>query len=351
MYTDIGGQRLVNFSSNDYLGLAQHPALRAAAIQAAEIWGTSSSASRLVTGTLVLHEALEVAIATWKQTEAALIFNSGYQANIGIIGGLTKAGDHIVFDSLSHASLRDGINLSRATAYEFRHNDLEQLRQHLEAAPSPGLRLIVTESVFSMDGDCAPLRELLTLAEHYDCLLIVDEAHGVGYYGAGLLTHLDLHSPRLVIVGTCGKALGSFGAYVACSHLVQQLLINRARSFIYTTALPAPVLAATLAAIELLQTPAGQRRVQTLRHHCATVASALGQPHQSPIFIIALPDIATALQSSQALRAQGYWVQAIRPPTVPTPRLRLTLSVAHTDAQVAGVLRAVTAAALRGSPA
>ncbi len=343
VYTCVDGQRLINFSSNDYLGLAQHPALRTAAIQAAATWGTGSSASRLVTGTLTLHADLELAIATWKQTEAALIFNSGYQANLGVVVGLTKAGDQIFFDSLSHASLRDGIGLSRATTHEFRHNDLEQLRQHLEAAPHSGLRLIVTESVFSMDGDCAPLSELLALAEQYDCLLIVDEAHGVGYYGAGLLAHVGLHSPRLVIVGTCGKALGSFGAYVACSSLVQQLLINRARSFIYTTALPATVLAATLAAVEVLTSSEGAQRIATLRQHCAQVATTLQQPNQSPIFLIAMADVASALRHSQALRDQGYWIQAIRPPTVPTPRLRLTLSAAHTTAQVAAMLDVVTA--------
>ncbi|NJK72629.1 MAG: 8-amino-7-oxononanoate synthase [Synechococcaceae cyanobacterium SM2_3_60] len=343
VYTDFKGQRLVNFSSNDYLGLAQHPALRAAAIQAADVWGTSSSASRLVSGTLALHEELELAIATWKQTEAALIFNSGYQANIGVVGGLTKAGDQIFFDSLSHASLRDGINLSRATAHEFRHNDLEQLQQLLAAAPAQGLRVIITESVFSMDGDCAPLPALLQLAEAYDCLLLVDEAHGVGYYGAGLLAHLSVHSPRLIVVGTCGKALGSFGAYVASSQLVQQLLINRARSFIYTTALPAPVLAATRAAIELLESPEGAQRIAILRQHCQQVATTLEQANQSPIFLIPMPDVASALHHSQALRAQGFWIQAIRPPTVPTPRLRLTLSAAHTTEQVATMLAAVTA--------
>ncbi|MEO1134100.1 MAG: 8-amino-7-oxononanoate synthase, partial [Cyanobacteria bacterium J06639_1] len=314
----LGDRWLVNFSSNDYLGLAQHPDLKAAAIAAVSQYGTGSGASRLVTGSSHLHHQLETAIARWKNTEDAIVFNSGYQANQGDLVGLSKGGDAIFFDSLSHASLRDGVTLSRAEALEFPHNNVEALEALVRSHPSRGLKLIVTESVFSMDGDLSPLAALLDLAERYDCLLVVDEAHGVGVFGqngAGVCAHLNLKSPRLIQVGTCGKALGSFGAYVACCRPVADLLRNRARSFIYTTALPSAAIAATHAAIALLQTnPEPQRNLwRNLKH----LRSRLNLDLASQICPLIIGDARRAVEISDRLLDLGFWVQAIRPPTVP----------------------------------
>ena len=337
MLVRLGDRVLVNVSSNDYLGLANEPSLKAAATAAIEQWGTGSGASRLVTGSLMLHRELEQDIAVWKQTADALLFNSGYQANIGVLAGLMKAGDRLFVDALSHASIRDGASLSRATHHEFRHNDLEHLETLLADHSSRGVRAIVTESVFSMDGDLAPLSRLLALADAHDCLLVVDEAHGVGVFGergAGLCAREGLHSERLVQVGTCGKALGSFGAYVAATADIIDLLRNRARSFIYTTSLPPAAIAATMAAIAFLQQH--PNRQQQLARNCQYLATALGLELASQICPIILGDAATVMAASTELQAAGFWLQAIRPPTVPqgTARLRLSLSALHTPAQL-----------------
>lgn len=340
----LGPRWLVNFSSNDYLGLAQHPDLKAAAIAAVSECGTGSGASRLVTGSSHLHQQLEAAIAQWKGTDATVVFNSGYQANQGVLVGLNKGGDVLFYDALAHASLRDGVTLSRATAYEFPHNNVAALEQLLRSHSSSGLRLIITESVFSMDGDLAPLPALLDLAERYDCLLVVDEAHGVGVFGphgAGVCAHLQLNSPRLIQVGTCGKALGSFGAYVACCSPIAQLLRNRARSFIYTTSLPPAAIAATRAAIALLQAhPEPQHQLWRNQAH---LRSRLGLNLDSQICPIIIGDARRAVEVSDRLRDAGFWVQAIRPPTVPngTARLRLSLSAAHTEAHINALSAAI----------
>ncbi|WP_017327033.1 8-amino-7-oxononanoate synthase [Synechococcus sp. PCC 7336] len=332
-----GDRWLINFSSNDYLGLAREPQLVEAAIAAARQYGTGSGASRLVTGSFDFHQQLECQIATWKRTEAALAFNSGYQANQGVLVGLTKGGDRIFVDALAHASLRDGTVLSRARSHEFRHNDLEHLEHLLNSHPSSGIRLIVTESVFSMDGDVAPLSELLQLAKTYDTVLVVDEAHSVGVFGpagSGLCAHLGLKGDRLIQVGTCGKALASFGAYVASCEAIAELLRNRARSFIYTTALPPSVIAATRAAIAYLQ--AHPERLQRLHRNRQHLASRLGRVLDSQICPIVLGEPEIALAASQHLRDRGFWVQAIRPPTVPngTARLRISLSASHSAEQL-----------------
>lgn len=333
----LGKRWLVNFSSNDYLGLAQHPDLKAAAIAAVSQQGTGSGASRLVTGSSHLHHRLETAIAAWKGTEDAIVFNSGYQANQGVLVGLSKGGDALFFDSRSHASLRDGVTLSRAEAREFPHNDVATLEVMLRSHSGRGLKLIATESVFSMDGDLAPLDALLALAERYDCLLLVDEAHGVGvfgHHGRGVCAHLGLKSPRLIQVGTCGKALGSFGAYVACCRPIADLLRNRARSFIYTTSLPPAAIAATHAAIALLQS--NSKPQQTLWRNQAHLRSCLNLDVESQICPLIVGDARQAANVSDRLLDLGFWVQAIRPPTVPygTARLRLSLSAAHSISQI-----------------
>ena len=337
MKVKVGDRWLVNVSSNDYLGLSQHPDLKAASVAATQQRGTGSGASRLVTGSSDQFSELERCIADWKSTDEAILFNSGYQANLGVVGALTKQGDRVFYDALSHASLRDGVALSRATAYAFHHNDVTHLETLLKQHTSKGLRAIVTESVFSMDGDVAPLQRLLELAREYECLLIVDEAHSVGVFGpsgAGLCSQLGISDEGLIQVGTCGKALGSFGAYVACCHPVAELLRNRARSFIYTTALPPATLAATQAAIQYIRHHP-ERQQQLHRNQCY-VAERLGIHSSSQIIPIVLGTAARALAVSQQLEQQGFWVQAIRPPTVPngTARLRLSLSAIHTREQL-----------------
>ncbi|MGK7913411.1 MAG: 8-amino-7-oxononanoate synthase [Synechococcus sp.] len=338
MRVQVDGDRwLVNFSSNDYLGLAQHPDLKAAAMAATQQQGTGSGASRLVTGSSDRFRKLENIIANWKSTDEAILFNSGYQANCGVLAALTKHGDCIFYDALAHASLRDGIDLSRASAHEFHHNDTAHLETLLNQHTTQGLRVIVTESIFSMDGDIAPLPHLLQLAKTYDCLLIVDEAHSVGVVGpngAGLCAQLQLHDDCLIQIGTCGKALGSFGAYIACCHPIAELLRNRARSFIYTTALPPATLAATQAAIAYLHHHRdGQQQLQS---HRSYLEKRLGIQTHSQIVPIIQGTSDRALATSHQLEQKGFWVQAIRPPTVPngTARLRISLSAIHTVSQL-----------------
>ena len=340
-----GDRWLINFSSNDYLGLAQHPDLKSAAVAAIERWGTGSGASRLVTGSTALHEALEAEIAAWKSTDTAVAFNSGYQANLGVLSALTKRGDRIFYDQRVHASLKDGIKVSQATSHEFLHNDLAHLRTLLEQHSSSRLRLIVTESVFSMDGDLAPLAEIWELTQAFDCLLLVDEAHGIGVFGpegGGVCSQMGLNSSTLIQVGTCGKALGSFGAYVACSLPVAELLRNRSRSFIYTTALPPPAIAATQAAIRhVRKCPAARKQLYRNRQY---FESRSGVSTLSQIIPIVLGSSHTAMAVSQDLKEQGLWVQAIRPPTVPqgTARLRVSLSAAHSYKQIDRLCHALT---------
>ncbi|HLN85039.1 MAG TPA: 8-amino-7-oxononanoate synthase, partial [Candidatus Limnocylindrales bacterium] len=237
----LDGRDVINFSSNNYLGIANHPALAAAAREAIDRYGCGSGASRLISGNMTLHEELEAKLAEFKGTEAALVFNSGFQANTGILSTLVGEGDVIFSDALNHASIIDGCRLSRAKTEVYRHCDLGQLEQQLKWAPSGARKLIVTETVFSMDGDEAPLAGIVELAEKYNAMVMVDEAHATGIFGAngaGVVAQLKLGERVLVQMGTLGKALGGFGAYVAGSRALRDLLINRCRSFIFTTALP-----------------------------------------------------------------------------------------------------------------
>src|SRR3990167_5543633 len=271
------GKKYINFSSNNYLGLANHPYLKQAAIEAVEKYGTGSGASRLITGSMSLHEELEKKIAAFKGTESALIFNSGTQANMGAIPALVGENDFIFSDELNHASLIDGYRLSKAKIEVYRHGDVGHVGALLAAPPNKGvassaptqispidgrsqgspLRIIITDSIFSMDGDIAPLPEIMALAKKYDCLVYVDEAHGTGVFGKsgkGVVEHfgIDPKNHRLIQMGTLGKALGSFGAYIAGSKDLIDFLINKARTFIFSTSLPPAVLAASKAAIELI---------------------------------------------------------------------------------------------------
>lgn len=316
----VGDRQLVSFASNDYLGLASHPAVRRAAIEALERWGSGASASRLVTGTRTLHHELEQALAMWQGTEAALVFPTGYAANLGVLQVFGSADATIFSDELNHASIIDGCRLAKARKTVFRHNDVEHLRELMRAAP--GKKLVVTEAVFSMDGDAAPLEALLQACIDEDALLVVDEAHAV------LSPKNESNYPGYVRVGTLSKTLGALGGWVAASRAIIDLLINRARTFIFTTALTPADAASAHAALAIYTSEEGDRLRATLRESVHTIRPG----HASPIIPVVMGSEAAAIAASATLLDRGFYVPAIRPPTVPpgTSRLRVALSAAHT---------------------
>ena len=334
----IGGQEYLDLSSNDYLGLAEHPRLAEAAKQAMDAFGTSASASRLMSGDLDIHHLLEERVAAFKSKESALVFNSGYQANVGIFSALLTREDAVFSDRLNHASILDGIQLSGARLFRFRHNDPGHLETLLrkERRKFRGA-LIATETIFSMDGDRAVLRELVELKERHDCRMLVDEAHATGVFGAngsGVVEEEGLGGRIELVMGTFSKALGSFGAYLATSRRTVDFLVNRCRSFIYSTALPPAVIACNLAALsvvaaepwrrEALRERSGRFR-DTLREKGFQVSGA------SQIVPVILGENERTVSFAKALQDKGYWVVPVRPPTVPQgqARLRLTLTARH----------------------
>jgi 8-amino-7-oxononanoate synthase len=344
----IGGREVINFSSNNYLGLANHPTLREAAKGAIDRYGCGSGASRLISGNMTLHEELESKIAELKGTEAALVFNSGFQANTGVIPVLVAAGDVILSDALNHASIIDGCRLARAKTVVYEHGDLDELERGLKNSLPNSRKLIVTESLFSMDGDEAPLMDIVSLAEKYGAMVMVDEAHATGVYepnGAGIVAKLGLGERVLVQMGTLGKALGGFGAYIAGSKALRELLINRCRSFIFTTSLPPSVMAMAIAAIDLIEQEP-QRR-QTLWKNCQLLRGALKSlgysigTSRSQILPLMIGDAKQCMKLSEDLLQRGVFAQGIRPPTVPpgTSRLRITLMAAHTREHIQQALR------------
>src|SRR5919108_1318698 len=271
----VDGQEALNFCSNNYLGLANHPAVRAAAKEAIDRYGCGSGASRLISGNMELHERLEEKIAWLKGTESALVFNSGYQANTGVLSALVGEGDTIFSDALNHASIIDGCRLTRAKVVVYPHGDVLRLEEELRNTPR-GKRLIVTETLFSMDGDEAPLAEIVSLADQFGAMVMVDEAHATAVFGpngAGLVAKLGLGDRVLVQMGTLGKALGGFGAYVAGSRGLRELLINRCRSFIFTTSLPPAVMATALTAIDI--SVGEPKRRLALWHNCRALRDGL----------------------------------------------------------------------------
>ncbi len=328
----IDGQRALLLCSNNYLGLANHAAVREAAIRAAADYGVGAGASRLISGSMRLHHALEEQLAAFKGTQAALLFNSGYHANIGAVSALVGKDDAVFSDALNHASIIDGCRLSGARVCIYRHNDTAHLAKLLSGTAARR-RLVVTESIFSMDGDTAPLKTICDVAEQYDAFVMVDEAHAtgaVGPDGRGLVAADGLQSRVAVQMGTLGKALGSFGAFIAASRSIVDLLLNTARSFIYTTALPPPVIAAAATALTIAaKEPQHRERLQqnASRLHAAFIDLGLSVPsrpaHILPIQIGAAERV---MEISERLLAAGVFVQGIRPPTVPpgTARLRLT---------------------------
>jgi 8-amino-7-oxononanoate synthase len=343
------GQRLLSFCSNDYLGLANDPRVIDAMREGAGRMGAGSGASHLVCGHSTAHHELEEALAAWTGRERALLFSTGYMANVGVLSALAARGDQIYADRLDHASLLDGARLSGARLRRYPHRDTETLAEWLEHA-EPGERLIVTDGVFSMDGDLAPLDRLAELAARYDAWLMVDDAHGLGVIGPdglGTVGHYGLGSAEVpILIGTLGKAFGTFGAFVAGSNELIETLIQFARSYIYTTALPPAVACATLAALRIAREETWRR--EHLRALCLRLRSGLerlgmelqptldtGSP-ATPIIALITGAADKAVALSNALAERGILVTAIRPPTVPagTARLRITLSAAHQDHHV-----------------
>lgn len=335
----VDGRKMVNFASNDYLDLARHPHVIDRAREALEQHGTGATASRLVTGTLPIHEELENRLAKEKGCAAALVFGSGYMANAGTIPVLAGRDDLIVADKLVHASMIDACKLSGAKLVRFAHNDPAALEQRLaQYAAHVGRKLVITESVFSMDGDLAPLREIAALAERHGAMLMVDEAHATGVFGpngAGLVRELGLEESVTVSMGTMSKAMAGYGGYVACSENLRALLVNSSRAFIYTTAPPPAVVGAALGALDVLDASPNLGNVlQANAAHFRSLLHAAGLDtlqSQSQIIPVVIGANDKAVALARTLREKGLIVPAIRPPTVPagTARLRISITLAH----------------------
>ena len=344
------GREVILLSSNDYLGLATHPEVVRAAIQATEHYGAGSGASRLVSGTLPSHTHLETALAAFKGTEAALLFGAGYLANIGVIPSLIGPGGLILADRLCHASLIDGCRLSRADFRVFRHRDCAHLETLLRRRRTNRSTLIITEGLFSMDGDLAPLSDLASLAERYEATLYVDDAHGTGIMGPtgrGTIEHFGLEQRIPFHMGTLSKALGSHGAYIVGPNDVIQYLVNVARPFIFTTALPPAIAAAAATAVAVIQRePERRTRLWSNRQRLFDGMQTLGfrmTQTVSPILPILVGDAATASALAERLLTHGIYASAIRPPTVPeeTSRIRFTVTSEHTAEQIDEALAAL----------
>lgn len=352
-HVTVEGKRLLNFSSNDYLGLANHPAVKQAAREAIDKYGAGSGSARLICGSLKVHQELEHAIADFKGTEAAVSFSSGYATALGTICALLEKDDVIVIDKLVHACIVDGARLSGATLRVFPHNDVTELEDILKWAREKNARriLIVTESVFSMDGDLAPLREIVELKDRYGAWLMVDEAHATGLFGAnrrGVAEAFELAGRVEIQMGTLGKALGSAGGYICGSRALIELLINRARTFLFSTAPVPAATAAAKAAIEVVRSAEGEELRTRLWARVDQLKNGLvGGPWklpvvQSPIIPIVIGDEARAMEVAAQFRSRGILIPAVRHPTVARgqARLRLTVSAAHTPEDVQEFLHA-----------
>ncbi|RAM62788.1 8-amino-7-oxononanoate synthase [Herbaspirillum rubrisubalbicans] len=349
----VEGQDLLSFCSNDYLGLANHPQIVAAAMTALQQYGMGASASALISGHSAAYETLEAELAAFVGLPAALCFSNGYMANLGVIGALVGAGDTVIVDRLSHASLIDGARLSGASLKVFPHNDTARLEQVLARCPA-GRKLVATDAVFSMDGDLAPLAELAAVCARQDAWLLVDDAHGLGVLGPqgqGSLALAQVQAPHVIYMGTLGKAAGVAGAFVAGQRDLLAWIMQRARTYMFTTAHPPALAAATSASLGLIAKEDWRR--QRLRSLAAQLRQGLAGlpwtllPSSTAIQPLIVGDNAAARALAAALRVRGLWVPAICPPTVPkaTARLRISLSAAHTPAQVAQLVAALTALA------
>jgi 8-amino-7-oxononanoate synthase len=351
----LDGKPVLLLCSNNYLGLADHPRVREAAADAAMRWGVGSGASRLVSGTMTVHRRLEERLASFEDRDAALLFGSGYLANVGVVSALAGAGSVVLSDELNHASIVDGCRLARAETFVYRHGDVEHLAWGLRNAEGRSA-LIVTDSVFSMDGDIAPLAEIVELARRHRVRVVVDEAHGTGCIGPGgrgAVHEAGVEDEVDVVIGTLGKALGTYGAYAACDQAMAQLLVNTARPFIFSTAPPPPVVAGALAALELLTTQ--PERVDRLRANAAALRDELYREgfdvsgSTTQIVPIVVGEAALAMRMCELALEAGVFAQAIRPPTVPegTSRLRLAVMASHSREELREAARVLGRAALR----
>jgi 8-amino-7-oxononanoate synthase len=347
-------QPVLLLCSNNYLGLADHQRVREAAAEAALHWGVGAGASRLVSGTMTIHRRLEERLAAFKGYEECVLFGSGYLANLGAIGALAGPGDTVFSDELNHASIVDGCRLSRARVLVYRHGDVEHLDWSVRQHGGGGRRLIATDSVFSMDGDVAPLAELVSVAREHDARLLVDEAHATGALGPGgrgAVAQAGLEGEVDALVGTLGKALGSYGAYVCASEQMVRYLVNSARALIFSTAPAPPAVAGALAALELIEER--PHRVARLRARAQTLRSALAAEgfavaeREMQIVPLLVGEETAALALCQGALERGVFAQAIRPPSVPagTSRLRLTAMASHADAELREAARALGAVA------
>lgn len=332
-------QSVVSFASNDYLGLSQHPAVRSAALDAIERWGAGSGASRLVVGSRPVHHELETALAAWRGTDAAIVFPTGFAANLGVLSTFGRRGVHILSDELNHASIVDGCRLARANGAETHiidHLDLAAFEQTLQEHSGERC-IVVTDVAFSMDGDIAAVAELIELCARHDALLVLDEAHSV----LQEIPNTAASRNQVLQVGTLSKTLGAVGGFVAGPQAMIDLLVNRARSYIFTTAISPPDAAAALAAVGIVDSDEGRRLQQRLRTHIERIRPG----HPTPIIPVLLGDERAAVEASRELLDAGLLVPAIRPPSVPpgTSRLRIALSAIHTDAQIDSLAEALDA--------
>ncbi|MYB96462.1 8-amino-7-oxononanoate synthase [Candidatus Poribacteria bacterium] len=341
--THLDGRDVVLLGSNNYLGLSTHPQVIAAAVEATQIFGTGASGSRLISGNSERYMTLETNLAKTKNTEAALVFSSGYAANTSIIPVLAGEGDLILSDTLNHASIIDGCRLSRATTKVYQHCDVEHLKTLLSESAAFRRRLIVTDGVFSMDGDIAPLPDIYEVATQYDAMLLVDDAHGFGVLGrdgSGTVSHFGLDGEGIIQMGTLSKAIGALGGYIAGRHALVELLINKARGFIFTTGLPPATLAAANAALDVMRSSPELRQRLFLHAKCLkTALTHLGYtllPSETQILPVVLGSPQRATRIAEALLAEGVFAPAIRPPAVPpdTSRLRLTVIATHTETEI-----------------
>lgn len=339
----LDGRDVVLLGSNNYLGLSTHPQVIAAAVEATRTFGTGASGSRLISGNSELYTTLETNLAKTKHTEAALVFSSGYTANTSILPVLAGEGDLILSDALNHASIIDGCRLSRATKKVYQHCDVEHLKALLSESAAFRRRLIVTDSVFSMDGDIAPLPDIYAVATHYDAMLLVDDAHGFGVLGedgSGTVAHFGLEGTDIIRMGTLSKAVGALGGYIAGSRALIELLVNTARGFIFTTGLPPATLAAANAALDVMRSSPELRQRLFLHAKCLKASlTGLGYtllPSETQILPVVLGSPQQATRIAEALLDEGVFAPAIRPPAVPldTSRLRLTVMATHTKAEI-----------------
>ena len=351
----LDGKPVLLLCSNNYLGLADHPRVREAAADAAMRWGVGAGASRLVSGTMTVHRRLEERLADFKRTQAALLFGSGYLANIGVITSLAGRDEVVFSDELNHASIIDGCRLARAETFVYRHADVEHLAWGMGQAEGRGA-LVVTDSVFSMDGDVAPLAEIVELAGRHGVRVVVDEAHGTGCMGPGgrgAVAEAGVEDEVDVVIGTLSKALGAYGAFVACEQPMAQLLVNSARSFIFSTAPPPPSVAGALAALELLAEQ--PQRVEKLQANGDALRDELAREgfevagSTTQIVPLVIGDAKQAMRICELAIERGVFAQAIRPPTVPegTSRLRLAVMASHTKAELREAAQVLGRAALQ----